>query len=185
MVPWTAAFEQAKAGKYDGLFPVWHTQDRTEHFIYSKPFMANQMGFYYEKGRDIDFDSFNSLKPYSIGIVTGYAYPKAFYDAKLKTLSVTKDEQNMALLCRGMIDLALTDKVVGMYIVKTRYSECAKKIAWLTPTLKKQSNHLVISKKIKDHRLMMAAFNRGLLQLQQQNGVSRILKRHGLDGAIE
>lgn len=180
LAPWSKALEQAQTGKYEGIFPTWYTKERIKHFIYSDPFVPNEMGFYKLKKADITFTKLADLKRLTIGIVNGYAYPEAFLKAQLKTIGVSKDEQNMALLCRGLIDLALTDKTVGMFIVNNRYSECAKKIQWLTPSLTTQANHLVISRKVKDHRLIMAAFNRGLAQLQQQDGIRKILKKHGL-----
>lgn len=184
LAPWDKALEQAKLGTYDGLFPAWKTKERESYFIYSKAFVPNEMGFYKQKDNDIRFTRFADLKRHTIGIVKGYAYPEAFFNAQLKTINVTKDEQNMALLCRGLIDLALTDKTVGMYIVQTRYSECAKKIQWLEPSINIETNHLVISRKVKDHRLIISAFNRGLMTLQQKDGIRKILEKHGLYQAL-
>ncbi len=180
-LPWARAMNEAKKGvQYDGMFAPWHTIEREKWFLYSKPFFPNEIGFYKLKEIEIDFQSYDDLMPYQIGDAIGYANPPDYQKANLNKSSVINDELNMVKLCKGRIDFALTDKVVGHIIVAEKYPNCLKRIEWMKPTLEVNPQHLVISKKTNHALKKLQAFNKGLMALKKDGTLGKILNRHGV-----
>lgn len=181
IVPWSSAIKNGAGDKFDGVFPAWHFADREASFVYSKAFVPGELVFFKKREQQLNYRQLHDLKGLLIGIVEGYRYPDPFNAANLKTIAVGKDEQNIVLLCQNNIDLALADRLVGSYIVKTKYSECANKLHWLNPTLTTTPHYLIVSRKVKDHQLKVDAFNRGLAVIEQSGQLQRILQKHRLE----
>ena len=104
-LPWKRALEGAKRGKYDGLYSVWYRLEREEWFVFSDALPANELVFFKHKDMDISFGSYDDLKPYTIGVVRGYALPPGFEEAGLKTALGNDDEQNMRKLYKRHVAL--------------------------------------------------------------------------------
>ena len=120
------------------------------------------------------------LKPYSIGVVRGYANPPGFDEAGLNLAAVTTDKQNLLKLADERIDLALVDKAVGKYILKTELPvDAAALIDWIEPPLKIENQYIIFSKKAADFRLKHEAFNKGLQAITESGELQRILEKHG------
>ncbi|MFC1852551.1 substrate-binding periplasmic protein, partial [candidate division CSSED10-310 bacterium] len=117
--PWARALDYGKKGLVDGILGLWYTTEREQWFGFSMPLHPNHLGFYKRKSDLISFKSLHDLKPYKIGIVLGYANPPGFNQAHLKTEAVITDKNNLMKLYRKRIDLALIDKDVAQYIMKT------------------------------------------------------------------
>ena len=178
-LPWKRALHDTKAGKYDGLFTVWYRKEREQWFVFSRALPPNEVVLFKRKDKNISFKNYQSLKPYRIGVVRGYATPPGFDEAKLKTSEVNSDELNLRKLHKDRIDLALTDKITGMHIIKKKMPEAADALEWMQPSLHIEIQHLVISKKAKNYQKKLQDFNRGLEQLEQDGTLKAILEAHG------
>jgi polar amino acid transport system substrate-binding protein len=179
-MPWKRALEGAKAGKHDGLFTLWYREEREEWFVYSDPMSpASEIGFYKRKGSEIYFQTFEDLKPYTIGVGRGYATPPGLDEASLKTSLARDDEENLRKLHKGRIDLALTDKLVAKYIINTRIPDAAPHLEWLPPTLHVETNHFAISRKAENFNMKLADFNRGLAAIEADGTLKAIIAKHG------
>ena len=179
-VPWKRALEGAKAGKYDGLFTLWYREEREEWFVYSDPISpASETGFYKRTDKDISFETFEDLKPYTIGVGRGYATPPGLDEASLKTSLAKDDEENLRKLHKGRVDLALTDKLVAKYIIDSRIPDAAPDLKWLPPTLHVETNHFAISRKAENFNTKIADFNRGLAAIEADGTLEMIIAEHG------
>lgn len=179
-LPWKRALEATRRGDYDGLYSAWYRQDRTQWFDYSDPLpIANQIVFFKRKDRNISYRTFEDLRPYKIGVVRGYRNPIEFDQAQLDTEAVTDDHLNMKKLAAGRIDLAMIDKVIGQYIIKTELPESAPLLEWIDPPVTTDKQYLIFSKKVKGFAVKRAAFNQGLSKLIASGRVEGIIARHG------
>ncbi len=178
--PWKRALLEAKVGKHDGIYTLWYREEREEWFVYSDPISpASEVGFYRRKGEDISFETFEDLKPYTIGVGRGYVTPPGFDEASLKTSSATDDEQNLRKLRAGRINLALTDKLVAKYVIYTKIPDAFSDLEWLPPTLHTETNHLALSKKSVNYKTILADFNRGLREIEADGTLEAIKAEHG------
>lgn len=178
--PWVRAIRMATDGDCDGMFALWHTQEREQWAAFSDPLPSNELGFYKRKADQIHFTTFDELKPYRIGTVRGYANPPAFEQATyLQKVEVTKDIQNLKKLANHRIDLVLIDKGLAAYLLETALPEYQETLDWLEPALEITPQYLVISKQTRDYQRKLDDFNRGLAQLIQEGLVDKIRTKHG------
>ena len=178
-VPWARGLKGAKEGTYDGLFSAWYRKDREQWFVFSSPLPPNEIGFFKRKGENINIDSFDDLKPYRIGIVLGYSNPPGFKEANLKIQEVSTDKQNLLKLAMNRIDLAMTDKKLGIYVIRSEIPEYTDKLEWIDPPIEVVNQYLMISKQAKDFQQKMDAFNLGLKMLTESGEMKKIFSKHG------
>jgi polar amino acid transport system substrate-binding protein len=178
--PWARGLELTKRGKYDGMLALWYRKEREQWFVYSAPLPPNEIVFYKRKKDKITFNTYQDLKPYSIGIVRGYANPPDFEKSDfLEKQEVTSDEQNLRKLFLKRIDLALIDRLLAKNIIDTKFPEYAEELEWMSPPLKIDIQYLVISKKAKNYRIKLDDFNSGLKQLSEKGMIEKIMAKHG------
>lgn len=178
-LPWKRALEGAKRGKYDALYSVWHRPEREEWFVFSDALPANELVFYKHKTKDVSFGGYDDMKPYTIGVVRGYALPPGFEEAGLKTALGNNDEQNLLKLFKRHVDLVLVDKIQAQYIINSKIPEAADKLDWVDPPAHVDIQYLVISKQAPDHETLLADFNSGLAEMTADGTLDAILTRHG------
>ncbi|EPJ50437.1 MAG: putative amino acid ABC transporter, periplasmic component [Osedax symbiont Rs2] len=178
-VPWARGLKGTKQGIYDGLFTAWYREEREEWFVFSAPLPPNKIGFYKRKGQNIKFNSFEDLKPYKIGVVRGHVNPTGFKETNLKTTLAATDSANLRLLTMNRIDLALTDKALGRYIIRTELREQENKLEWIDPPVEVVNQYLIISKQAKNFQMKLDAFNLGLKKLTESGELNKILLKHG------
>jgi polar amino acid transport system substrate-binding protein len=178
-LPWKRALEKTKEGAFGGLFTVWYREAREEWFVFSDPLPANEVGFYKRATDEISFTNYDDLEPYRIGVVRGYANPPGFDEAGLKTSVVVDDETNFRMLDKGRIDLVLTDRIVGRYVLNTRLDGSDGSFEWLLPALKIDPQHLVFSKQVEGYEQRALDFNAGLAALKADGTLGAIMAKHG------
>ncbi|KZY31157.1 MULTISPECIES: ABC transporter substrate-binding protein [unclassified Oleiphilus] len=127
-LPWSRALEWTKEGKFDGIYTAWYRKDREKDFAYSAELPANKVVLFKRKDAQINYQSYSDLKPYTIGVVRGYANPPGFDEAGLTLAPVTTDKQNLLKLSASRIDLVLVDKALGNYIIKTQIPDMANQL---------------------------------------------------------
>jgi polar amino acid transport system substrate-binding protein len=178
-LPFARVLSHGKQGTIDGIIVLWHTKEREQWFAFSDPLPSNLIGFYKRKDKSINFTTYADLMSYRIGVVRGYANPAGFDEAKLQTLEVTFDLQNLQKLQKGRIDLAIIDKWVAQYLIQTEFAEFAAELEWIEPPLETKPQYITFSKKAPGYEQKLLDFNQGLKQLIEEGGVKAILAKHG------
>lgn len=176
---WARRVRDTKEGKYDGIYSGWLREERKQWFVFSDPLPPNELGFYKRKIDNITFSKLEDLRPYSIGVVLGYANTEKFRHAQLKTEFVEKESQNIGKLLLNRIDLVLIDKGVGRHILNTQYADKSAMVEWMSPAIEMAKQYLMISKKTDKYQQKLNDFNAGLNMLIEHNVVNKIMKKHG------
>ena len=178
-LPWKRALGGAKEGKHDALFTVWYRKEREEWFVFSDPLPANELGFFKRKDKNISSVKYGDLKPYTIGVVRGYAAPPGFEEAGLKIALAKDDEENLRKLQKGRVDMVLTDKIVATHILNTKLRDESVELEWLAPPVHVDIQYLVISKKTPDYAKVLAEFNKGLASMTADGTLKSIMRKRG------
>ncbi len=78
--PWKRLITIAEKGHIDAIMPLFRTREREKFLYFDNLEIAKETNsFFTMRERDIDFDGkFQSLKGYTIGVVSGYSYGKNF-----------------------------------------------------------------------------------------------------------
>jgi len=179
-LPWARTVDSAKSGLVEGVLGIWHSKEREQWFVYSNPLPATQMGFYKRSDSPISYTALSELKPYLVGTVRGYANPAAFDEAKLRTDEVVDDETNLRKLSVGRIDLVLIDKGVARYLINSKPDAFKAKLVWLEPAIEKLPLYVALSKKTPEIDKKLAAFNKGLLAMEKDGTLARLVKEAGI-----
>ncbi len=118
--PWARVLVEIESGSYDGILGVWYREQRQAWLAYSQPIGVNRVMLFKHTGLAFKF---NSLKPYTIGVVRGYATTAEFIAANLNVEDVTSDEQNVHKLVNRRIDFTLMDELVMYNLLKKKYPD--------------------------------------------------------------
>ena len=116
---------------------------------------------------------------YTIGLARGYVLPPGFDEVSLKLSRVKDDEMSLRKLHKGRVDLVLTDKIVGKYIIETKIPDAVPDLEWLDPPLTVEFNYVVFSKKAGDYAAKLTDFNRGLAEIKADGTLATIAAQHG------
>ena len=172
--PWQRAVYLAKedAG-YDGYFPEYYADSLKQDFILSDPIGSGPLGFAELKSKPIPWKTLNDLKPYKIGIVSGYVntteFDKMVADKTLKTSTVGSDEKNLQKLSAGRFPLAVVDKNVMNYILNTSPSlKASKDTIQFNQTLLEDKQLYIPFKKGARGEKLVKALNAGLKKIDIQ-----------------
>ncbi len=165
------------SGKYDGSAALWINDERKKNYVFSKPYLQNQLILVGHKGRDISAESFSELRGKRIGVIKNYAYGGELYDNKgIIIVSDKSNQQNLENLLSNKIDYMLVDALLIQYMLKyqvndvTEYLEIGKK-----PLLIK-SLHFVLRKDISDSESIISHFNEEILKMISDGTYHSILK---------
>jgi polar amino acid transport system substrate-binding protein len=175
-LPFLRTLSYGKAGTVDGVIALWYTDERAKSFAFSEPFAPNLIGFLKRKRDPIHFDKLEDLARYRIGTVSGYANPPAFDAAHLQVDAVTSDETNLRKLHVGHIDLALIDKMVAQYLIKTKFPDYADDLEWMEPAIEVRPQYIAFSRKSKKCMEHLKDFNAGLKKLAESGELQAILQ---------
>jgi polar amino acid transport system substrate-binding protein len=178
--PWARVLKEGEKGECDVIVGVWFNTGRENWMALSDTLLENENGFYKRKNDDLVFKGYADLKAKDvvIGTVRGYIDPEGFLQAGLRTEVVTEDLQNMKKLVAGHIRLALTDRILGAYLLKKEGRD--NDIEWLV-TLQKIPLRNGIMKNAKgDWEKKLHDFNEGLALLRSKGVIEQVMQEYQL-----
>ena len=178
---WQRAVEMAKRGMADCIGNLWYTDRREEWFAYSDSLgIPSRVGFFKSKALDIRFSGYKELAPYTIGYIHGFAYSREFFKETTgfrKIVYYTPAELIEALVIKR-IDLALTMKRNGEFLLTNHFSEHRAAFGFMDPPIEVRDEFLGFSKKSRGYQKKLIDFNQGLARIKQNGTVAEILSRH-------
>ena len=125
------------------------------------------------------FNGFDSLRPYTVGVVSGYADPPELAQAGVHTEPVVEDLQNLRKLVAGRIDLALIDSRVAKHLIEHDLDARGQAINCLEPAVQRHPQYLVISRRVADAPRIIAAFNEKLRVWRRTKEYRELAQRWG------
>ncbi|MCD8522104.1 MAG: transporter substrate-binding domain-containing protein [Saccharospirillaceae bacterium] len=168
--PWSRAVHLAKdqGSKYAGYFPEYYSDDIATEFTFSEAMGSGPLGFVQPAAKPVSWSSLDDLKAYQVGVVKDYVNT-ADFDAmvaagQLKVSEVISDKNNIQKAAFGRIDLAVIDKNVLEYSVKTDPDlvKVKDKISFNDKLLEDKKLFICFKK---DKQAMADIFNEGLKKI--------------------
>jgi len=175
--PWARILVEIKSGSYDGILGVWYREQRQAWLAYSQPIGVNRVVLFKHTGLAFKFNGFDSLKPYTIGVVRGYATTPGFIAANLNVEDVTSDEQNVDKLVNRRIDFTLMDDLVMHNLLKKKYPDLDV-IEEVGLVVEREETFVGFSKDAVGFTQKLIDFNIGLKEIRQDGTFSRIMKKY-------
>ena len=176
--PWARALAELQNGQWDGIIGAWHSVEREAFMSFPRPLgITNRIGFMARAGTTITVTDLSQLAGLKIGVVRDYANPPAFEQAHLQRDEAFDDLTNLRKLLAGRVDLALIDKGVGFHLLQTQMPEALKAVVWLEPAVSEVPLYTALSRRDPALVTRLAAFNKGLSELQTTGDLARLLKK--------
>lgn len=177
---WTRVIGLAKAGKVDGYFPEYYSEELKEQFLISSPFPGGPLGFFKRSDDDLSYTTLKDLVGQKIGVVKGYVNTVEFDNADyLKKDESTSDLINLKKLLAKRIRLMVADKFVGLNLVQQNMPDQKDEIVFMDPPLEVKDLYVCIPKIRPDSEKIHAAFEKGLAEMKQDGTVQKILTEYG------
>jgi len=192
--PWARALHLARTGEIDGLMPEYFNSSRKNEFIYSFPFPGGPLVLYKRQADDIGFitdpekdqdRALRALQGKRFGVVRGYLNTPVFDAAKyLKKEEANDDATNLRKLVYKRIDLAVIDRRVAEYLIRTQYPDYAARIEPMEPALTDNPLYIAFSLKSPKHQEARAAFNRGLAAMKKDGRIDALYRKYILNAGV-
>lgn len=176
--PWSRLLVELQRGLWDGVIGVWHSPQRESFLAFPQPLgIANRIGFMARVASPHEVKDLSRLGGLRIGVVRGYANPPVFERAALRLDEALDDLGNLRKLLAGRIDLALVDKGVAAHLLRKQLKSEARALVWLEPAVDELPLYAAFARSRAGHEARLAAFNKGMSELQSSGQLARLLLR--------
>lgn len=147
-LPWKRCLAMIEQGLADGVLDIFQTEQRDSQLYYpSEPLSVVEFVLFYANARPQAANSLEDLRGLTVGTSPGYTYGAAFSESPLFTREpAPTHEANFGKLQRGRIDLLITDRRVGRYMIKSLGLE--QQISELPLVVSRQSQYLAVRRNV-------------------------------------
>ncbi|MCK5765837.1 MAG: amino acid ABC transporter substrate-binding protein, partial [Bacteroidales bacterium] len=173
------------AGKYDGSAALWLNEDREKKYLFSEPYLQNQLVLVGQKGSDVSSISFADFDGKRIGIIEDYAYGIDINSDQVSLVTGKNDQQNLERLFSGHIDYMLVDALLIQYLLKYQVNDVSEHLEFGHAPILSKSLHFVISKDIEDADSIISKFNREIHKMIADGTYNKILELNWVRADID
>jgi len=177
---WSENEVRIKKGAFLAAFPHKRTPAREKFALFSKPIAMSKDVFFYVKQspQPIDFKDLADLKDYKIGGVKGYYNIAMLKKAGLQIDYASNPTTSFKKMYIGLVDLVPENEFVGWGIIQKNFPDEIYKFGTTAKALDENSLHLMFSKTYPNAETLIAAFNKGLIEIMRQGTYRKLLKKY-------
>lgn len=147
------------SGDYDGSAALWVTEERKKDFLFSDPYLNNQLILVGQKGSDVSASSFDDLTGKRLGVIENYAYGDINATQHIIIVPGNGNQQNLEKLLSGKIDYMLVDAIIIQYLLKYQLNDVTKFLEIGQTPLLLKTLHFALRKDLPNAEQIMASFN--------------------------
>ncbi len=167
---------QIKKGKYDGSAALWINEEREKDFIFSDPYLNNQLILVGLKGSDVGATSFRDLTGKRLGVIENYAYGDINARQNIILMPGSNNQQNLEKLISGKIDYMLIDALIIQYLLKFQLNDVTEFLEIGQTPLLVKSLHFAIRKTTPNATEIMINFNKEIKNMVTDGTYHEILE---------
>lgn len=177
--PWSRTLEGATLGVYDALAAAWPNDARAAKFLFSKPYIVNEIKFIKRRGSPFQFRTMDDLKGQVIGIVKDYAYDDRFDHASGLTRFVNNHVlENLLLMLQGQVDVTLDDERVLRHEIAQYMANSRDQFEILPTPFSTKGLCFAMSRQYPKARDLIRAFDAEMAEMRSDGTYDRILEKH-------
>ena len=167
---------QLEAGKFDGSEVMWHTQERAQFLLFSKPYLENRLVLLTRNDKSPLASELSELKGKRLGLVKGYAYGPEIWQAKGPVIvDGSSDEDNLRRLLKGEIDYTLVDELLVYYLFNYDSAKATRLLRAGAKPIVTRPLHFVLRKDVPGAAEIMLRFDEMIPQMIADGSYHRIL----------
>ncbi|MDD0976002.1 substrate-binding periplasmic protein [Pseudomonas fontis] len=120
LLPWKRCLAMLNQGLADGVLDIFQTEERDSQLFYpNEPLSEVEFVLYQATARPHPVKTLSDLDNLTVGTSPGYTYDPAFSESSaFRREPAPTHEANFGKLLLGRIDLLITDRRVGRYLIK-------------------------------------------------------------------
>jgi len=155
------------------------TESRLKKWLYSDPIVSDKTVLVARTDSNISWNTYADLKPYRVGVTSGYSYGDSFdnYKVNLSVEEGNTDLQNLRKVLYQRIELLVIGEYVGPMLVRKNFStEQQKQFHFIVdPYIAVDRLHTVCAKNNERCALLIDQFNIGLELMKNDGTYARIV----------
>jgi polar amino acid transport system substrate-binding protein len=171
-------------GELDGSAALWLNAEREKKYIFSKPYLHNQLILVGRKGSEVKDLSNADLDGKRIGIVENYAYGEP-ENSNIIIVKGKNDQKNLERLLSKQIDYMLVDELLIQYMLKYQINDVTEHLEIGNTPLRVKSLHFALRKDIKDCEQIMTRFNEEITSMMADGSYNAILELNWIRSDID
>jgi len=174
------------SGDFDGSAALWINEERQKNYLFSIPYLHNQLILVGKKGSNVSALSFSELSGKRIGVIEHYAYGIDKSDAeKINFVRSSDDQQNLERLLSDQIDYMLVDILLIQYLLKFQVNDVSEYLEiGPTPILVK-SLHFALNKNVPDAQKIMTLFNDEIQKMIADGSYHKVLELNWIQADLD
>lgn len=176
---------EINSGKYDGSPALWISEKRKEKYLFSKPYLYNQLILVGRKGSDVSASSFNELSGKKIGVIDSYDYGDFGDNKELTIVTDISNQKNLENLLSDKIDYMLVDALLIQYMLKHQLNDVTQHLAIGLKPLLVKSLHFALGKNVKDAPEILAQFDEKIEEMIADESFNKILELNWVKADID
>jgi len=170
-MPWKRAMVSAQKGDYDLTFYWFCSEERQKDFHCGESLIQSEIYFFHLKSLDFDWQDYDDLEPYFVGLTAGYHYSpeldKLVNAGELNSHVTTRDIDNVNMLLASRIDIFPMTVLEGLYLINNRFPpESARKITYHSKALLKPTGHPLFPKVNENANEILQIYNKGIMEIK-------------------
>lgn len=174
------------AGNFDGSGALWLSAERQRKYLFSSPYLQNQLILVGRKGSDVSASSLSDLTGKRIGIVENYAYGEDILSSKSIILVKGKnDQQNLERLLSENIDFMLVDALLIQYMLKFQLNDVTEFLEIAKDALIVKSLHFAIRKGTPDAKSIISSFDEEIKKMIADGTYHKILELNWIRADVD
>lgn len=173
------------SGKFDGSPAFWISDERQEKYLFSKPYLYNQLVLVGRKGSDVTATSFNDLNGKKIGVVDNYDYGDFDKNQDLIIVSDVSNQKNLENLLSDKIDYMLVDALLIQYMLKYQLNDVTQHLAIGQKPLLVKSLHVALHKNVENAEEILNQFDEKIDEMIVDESFNRILELNWVKADVD
>lgn len=175
---WPRALEGVRVGLYDVLGAAWRDEERELDFIYSEPYLINEIIVVTLHSNQRMLRSVNDLSGSRVGVLRDYSYGVDFDEVGNVTL-VTENHmiQSLMNLLNGKVDYVIGDRRVIAMMLNEYLPGRRGELEPLKITVPPRGLYVAGSRAKDGSDKLVEAFNRALTEVKQDGSYREIIQR--------
>lgn len=176
-LPWKRCLVMIEQGLADGILDIFQAESRQPYLVYAaEPLSDVEFVLFQARARRHAVNSLDDLAGLTVGTSPGYAYGAAFNEAvHFRREAAPTHEANFGKLMLGRIDLAITDRRVGHYLL--RHQGLQQQVEELPLVISRQAQYLGLARK-PGREALAQAFAVELRRFKQEPAYAAISNRY-------
>jgi len=171
---WEKTLQQASNGELDGIAAIWHTPQRAESLLYSRPYLTNRLVPVYSSSIELNIREVGDLTGLRVVTEVQVAYGESIMTAleKLRVEQVRGVENTLRAVQSDKADVALVDELSARDLLnKPEFEDLVAG----QRALAFRELYFAVSKKHRSGAEIITAFNESYQSMLKDGSINRIL----------